>query len=262
LLCQQEVDVASPDLTGRRIVVTGSASGMGAASLRGLAALGARVIGLDRTADVGARLAADSGAAFIQCDVADERSVEEAFEAVASQCGGLDMLIHAAGVPGHIPAADTTIHEWQLIMAVNTTGTFLTNRAAYPLLRDSKGGILNFASAAGIRGAAGWAAYSASKGAVLAWTRAVAAEWGKDGVRVNCIAPAIATPMFESVRSAMTEAELAAWDTQLAAAIPLGGRLGDADQDLVPVLAFLSSQECRFITGQVICVDGGQVMVR
>ena len=97
---------------------------------------------------------------------------------------------------------------------------------------------------------------------MLSWSRSIALEWAADGIRVNCVAPVIATPMFESVRATMSPDALAAWDAQLKAAIPLGGRPGDATEDLVPVLAFLSSKECRFVTGQVICIDGGQVMVR
>jgi NAD(P)-dependent dehydrogenase (short-subunit alcohol dehydrogenase family) len=251
-----------PDLAGRRVVVTGGASGMGAAVVRAFPALGARVVSMDRRDDEGKRVAGGSAATFVHCDVADQASVAAAFAAAEARLGGLDVLVHAAGVPAQVAAADTALGQWDNVMSVNATGTFLVNRAAYPLLRESKGMILNFTSAAGIRGAAAWGAYSASKGAVLSWSRAIALEWAADGIRVNCIAPAIATPMFESVRAAMSPDDLAAWDTQLKAAIPLRGRLGDAQEDLVPVLAFLSTRECKFVTGQIFCVDGGQVMVR
>jgi NAD(P)-dependent dehydrogenase (short-subunit alcohol dehydrogenase family) len=251
-----------PDLTGRRVIVTGGASGMGAAVVRSFPALGAQVVSMDRRDDEGRRVAESSAAAFVHCDVAAEDSVAAAFTAAATQLGGLDVLIHAAGVPARVAATDTTIDQWEDVMSVNATGTFLVNRAAYPLLRESKGMILNFASAAGVRGAAGWGAYSASKGAVLSWTRSIAVEWAADGIRVNCIAPVIATPMFESVRAGMSPDDLAAWDAQLKAAIPLRGWPGDAQEDLVPVLAFLSTPECGFMTGQVFCIDGGQVMMR
>jgi NAD(P)-dependent dehydrogenase (short-subunit alcohol dehydrogenase family) len=251
-----------PDLTARRVVVTGGASGMGAAVVCGFPALGARVVSMDRRDDEGKRVADSSGASFVHCNVADEASVSAAFAAAETELGGLDVLIHAAGVPARVAAADTALSQWDDVMSVNAAGTFLVNRAAYRLLRESRGMILNFASAAGIRGAAGWGAYAASKGAVLSWSRSIAAEWAADGIRVNCVAPNIATPMFESVRAEMSPEDLAAWDAQLNAAIPLGGRPGDAQEDLVPVLAFLSTRECKFMTGQVLCVDGGQVMVR
>jgi NAD(P)-dependent dehydrogenase (short-subunit alcohol dehydrogenase family) len=251
-----------PDLTGRRVIVTGGASGMGAALVAQFPRLGARVVSMDVTDDRGRRVAAESGAIFVHCDVASEESVAAAFAAASAQLGGLDVLVHAAGVAGRTPATETSLAEWIRVQTVNSLGTFLTNRAAHPLLRDSSGAILNFASAAGMRGAAGWGAYAASKGAVLAWTRSIAAEWGPDGIRVNCIAPAMVTPMFEAQRAGMTAEELAAWDDQLRASIPLGGRLGDPERDLLPVLAFLSSAECGFMTGQVVCVDGGQIMVR
>jgi NAD(P)-dependent dehydrogenase (short-subunit alcohol dehydrogenase family) len=235
---------------------------MGAAVVRAFPALGARVVSMDRRDDEGERVARDGAAAFVHCDVADEGSVAAAFAAATDRLGGLDVLIHAAGVPARSAASGTTVAQWDQVMSVNATGTFLVNKAAYPLLRESKGSILNFTSAAGIRGAASWGAYSASKGAVLSWSRSIALEWAADGIRVNCVAPVIATPMFESVRATMSPDALAAWDAQLKAAIPLGGRPGDATEDLVPVLAFLSTKECRFVTGQVICIDGGQVMVR
>jgi len=250
------------DLTGLRIAVTGGASGMGAAVVHGFPRLGAAVVSLDRAVEAGQRVAAEGGAAFVECDVADERSVEAAFSAAAEQLGGLDVLVHAAGVAARAPAAEQNVDEWHRVMATNAGGTFLTNRAAYPHLKENRGAILNFASAAGVRGAAGWGAYAASKGAVVAWTRTIALEWGPDGIRANCIAPAMRTPMFDGTRSTMTIEQLAAWDEQLRATIPLGGRLGDPEQDLVPVLAFLSCSDSGYITGQTISIDGGMLMVR
>ena len=116
-------------------------------------------------------------------------------------------------------------------------------------------------SGAAIRGQRGGAHYSAAKGAVMAWTRTVAQEWAPYGITVNAVLPAIWTPMYDSYRSHMSPEQLAMHDRGMQFAIPLGGRLGDADQDLGPVMVFLASEMSRFITGQAVAVDGGMVML-
>jgi NAD(P)-dependent dehydrogenase (short-subunit alcohol dehydrogenase family) len=253
----------SASLDGRRIIITGGASGMGAAMVRAFPAMGARVASLDVQSAEGARIVDEAGAAaFFQVDVASEASVIAAVEAAVGVLGGLDVLIHAAGVAPFAAAAETKLDLWNHVMAVNATGAFLTNRAAYPHLRAKGGTILNFASAAGVKGHPGKAAYAAAKGAVLAWTRTIAVEWGREGVSANALAPAIWTPMYDQTRAAMDEDQLAAHDAAKAQTIPLGGRLGDVARDFVPVLAFLASDGARFINGQVIAVDGGMLMVR
>jgi NAD(P)-dependent dehydrogenase (short-subunit alcohol dehydrogenase family) len=252
----------SNQLTERRIVVTGGASGMGAGLVRGLSTLGTRVVSMDITADAGAEIAEAAGATFVQCDVADETSVEQAFSRASEILGGLDVLIHAAGISPSGVSESTDLALWNTTMSVNATGTYLTNNAAFAKLRDHGGRIINFASAAGIAGLPGKAIYSASKGAVVAWTRTVAAEWAKYGITVNAIAPAIWTPMYDNTRSEMSPEHLARHDERLAQSIPLGGRLGDVDTDLVPVLAFLAGEGSKFMTGQIFPVDGGALAMR
>jgi NAD(P)-dependent dehydrogenase (short-subunit alcohol dehydrogenase family) len=250
------------ELEGRGIVVTGGASGMGAGLVRALVRAGAEVVSLDLAAQEGAAVATAAGARFLRCDVADEASVDEAVAAAAAHLGRLDVLVHAAGVAPGAPAAETELALWHRAMDVNATGTFLTNRAAFRHLRERGGRILNFASGAGVNGYPGKAAYAASKGAVLAWTRSVAVEWAPYGITVNAIAPAIRTPMYEATRRSMTGEQLAAHDAALAGRLPLGGQLGDIERDLVPVLVFLAGDGARFMTGQVFAVDGGMLMVR
>jgi NAD(P)-dependent dehydrogenase (short-subunit alcohol dehydrogenase family) len=251
------------DLVGRRIIITGGASGMGEGMVRAFAKMGARVASLDISVDAGAAIAAQAGAAFVQCDVADSDSVTNAIDEAVNSLDGLDVLIHAAAITQRTkPVDETPLDEWQRVMTTNATGTFLTNVAAFRHLKSHGGRIINFASAAGLSGYPGRAAYAASKGAVLSWVRTVAAEWGRFGITVNSVCPMIWTPMYDTTRAAMSEAQLTAHDEQFRQLIPIGGKLGDIEQDLVPAVAFLAGEGSRFMTGQVMCVDGGKYMVR
>lgn len=250
-------------LEGRRIIITGGASGMGAGLVRAFPALGANIVAMDINEEEGAAIASAAGAkGFLCVDVTDEASVGAAVDAACAQLGGLDVLIHAAGIAPAAAAESTALEVWEQVFAVNATGTFLMNRAVFPHLRDNGGAIINFASAAGAAGLPNKSAYSASKGAVLGWTRTVAQEWGPYKIRVNALAPAIWTPMYDKTRGEMSAEELAAHDAFMAKAVPLGGKLGNLSDDFVPTVAFMASEGARFITGQTLAVDGGALMVR
>jgi NAD(P)-dependent dehydrogenase (short-subunit alcohol dehydrogenase family) len=258
----------SDSLSGVRAIVTGGASGMGAGIVGGYAAAGASVVSLDIQAGPGAEIAAKASAAgpgratFLAADVSDKASVDAAFDQAADLLGGLDILVHAAGIAPGAPAEQIAVEDFDKVLAVNARGTFLTNQAAFRQLSESGGRIINFASSAGVIGLRNKAHYAASKGAVVAWTRTVAKEWGHLGITVNMIAPAIATPMYARTRSLMTPEQLAALDATLAAEMPIDGKLGEIDRDLVPLLVFLAGPGARFITGQIFSVDGGILMVR
>ena len=249
-------------LEGRRIIVTGGASGMGEGLVRALPAMGARVVSLDLNADAGARVAGEAGATFLGVDVTDKASVDAATNQAVAALDGLDVLIHAAGIAPGAPAESIPPEQWLEAIAVNATGTFLVNQAVFPHLKDRGGAIINFASSAGIKGYPGKAAYAAAKGAVVAWVRSIASEWGRYNIRVNAIAPTIWTPMYDKTRDSMSADQLAAHDAALKVAIPIGGKLGDIRRDLVPVVAFLASDGAHFMTGQIIPVDGGALMMR
>jgi NAD(P)-dependent dehydrogenase (short-subunit alcohol dehydrogenase family) len=255
-------------LAGIRILVTGGGSGMGAGLVRAFTAAGAGLVSVDVQIDPATEIAAKATAEgpgradFVACDVTDQAQVDTAFDTAVELLGGLDVLVHAAGIAPGAAAETIAVEDWQRVLDVNAKGTFLTNQAAFRQLREHGGRILNFASAAGVIGLRNKAHYAASKGAVLAWTRTVAQEWGSHGITVNAIAPAISTPMYARTRASMTAEQLAAHDAQIAAVMPIDGRLGDVDRDLVPLMCFLAGPGSRFITGQVFAVDGGMLMVR
>lgn len=250
-------------LSGRRIIVTGGASGMGQSLVEALPGLGAQVVSLDLNEQSGLAIANAANAQFVTCDVSDEASVNGAIQSAVNRLGGLDVLVHAAGIAPGSPAEDIRLEAWNQVMAINATGTFLTNVAAFPHLKRNGGGsILNFASAAGVQGYIGKAHYAASKGAVVAWVRSLAGEWGKHNIRVNAIAPAIWTPMYDKTRAGMSPEQLSRHDEAMLGNVPLGGKLGDVKKDFLPIMAFLCSDDSHYMTGQVFAIDGGILMLR
>ncbi len=256
-------------LAGMRIAVTGTAQGIGASTLRAYVAAGAEVAALDVNAGDGAAAAAAADAAgsgtawFLRCDVSSRSSVEEAFGAVADKFAGhLDVLAHVAGIERSAAAEDMTDAEWDAVFDVNVKGTLYTNQAAFRLMRAHGGAIINFTSGAALKPYPHGAHYSASKAAVAAWTRTVANEWGRYGIRVNSVAPAIRTPMADAFLTRKSPAEVEAIRARHRQQIALGGQLGDPDTDLAPVMVFLAGPGSRFITGQIIAVNGGMEAVR
>lgn len=257
------------DLQGKRIIVTGSARGMGAATVRAYARAGAAVIGMDVTDDDGAAVsleANDKGpgtAGYIHVDVSDKESVEAAFAEAVERMGGLDVLAHPAAIQRSSGAGEVSVEDWDLMFAVNVRGTMLTNQVAHRHIKTSGGGsIINFGSISGQRPEPSAAAYSAAKGAVHAWTRTAAGTWGADNIRVNAILPAMATPMYLEAMARATEEQKTASYWLNHHSIAMGQEYGDPDRDLGPVMVFLASDASRFITGQLIPVDGGQTNMR
>jgi NAD(P)-dependent dehydrogenase (short-subunit alcohol dehydrogenase family) len=252
-------------LEGKRVIVVGGASGMGAASVRAFAREGAAVVIADIDDDLGDEVAraTPGDVTFRRCDVSRKDEVDACFAGAIADLGGLEVLAVPAGTWCGGPAAEQTPAEFERMIGVNLYGTIYANQAAFePMRRNGGGSIINFGSSAGLHGNGGAGAYSASKGGILAWTRVIATEWGRHGIRANAVAPAIVTPMYESSSAGLSEADRTARDASLASRILLGDTLGDADRDFAPVMVFLASDAARFITGQTIAVDGGLVFVR
>jgi 3-oxoacyl-[acyl-carrier protein] reductase len=250
--------VPQPSLAGRRILITGGATGIGAAAVRVLHAAGARLAATFHKTDPADDLPAVT---WLQCDVRDADSVNAAFGSAVQELGGLDVLVNAAGLwqPG-VPGSITS-DEIDFLLETNVKATILTNQAAHAVMRESGGQIINFGSAEAVMGSPIAAVYAATKGAVQAWTRSAAKAWGADRVTVNALAPAVQTPGADRLRNFLGPDAAAFIDQQMKLSIPLGGNLGDPARDLGPVLVFLAGEGAGFITGQLIPVDGGLAMV-
>jgi NAD(P)-dependent dehydrogenase (short-subunit alcohol dehydrogenase family) len=252
----------------KRVIVTGGTYGMGSNVVKGLVHEGATVSSMARSADIGARLADELNAhgpgtvKFYRCDVSSRAEVTDAFAAAVQDMGGLDVLVHVAAVEHSAVLEEESDEDWDRVFGINARGTFITNQVAFRYLKDRGGAIINFGAGAGINGMDHNGAYSASKGAVAAWTRSAAMAWGKHNITVNCVCPAIWTPMYDAHRASFTPEELEAHDEHIARIIRIGGVLGDADRDLVPPVLFLCSDAAHYITGQLLPIDGGAMMTR
>ena len=242
-------------LQGKRIVMTGGSQGIGAACVRAFTAAGASVASLDvqDSAETAQSLAPGAVAHFLRCDVSQRTDVDQAVDAAVDALGGLDVLVNVAGVQRRRRAEEFTDEDLDFLIGINLRGTILTNQAAFRHLREAGGSIINFGSDGGLVGMAEIAAYGATKGGVMSWTRHIAYEWGQFGIRANSVVPAMKTPMTDN------SGEQGA---KTSATIPLGGAYGDVDRDFAPVMVFLASDDSRYITGQLISVNGGLVMTR
>ncbi|CQD03183.1 NAD dependent epimerase/dehydratase family protein [Mycobacterium lentiflavum] len=247
-------------LNGRRILVTGGATGIGAAAVEVLTAAGADVAATYHQTPPPAGLAAN----WMQCDVRDADAVAAMVQQSTERLGGLDVLVNAAGlwqagVPGYVGADDISF-----LLDTNVKATILTNQAAYAVMKDQnpKGGkIINFGSSEAVMGSPISAVYAATKGAVQAWTRSAAKAWASDNITVNSLAPAVQTAGADRLRAFLGPDAAALIDQQMQMMIPLGGTLGDPARDLGPMLVFLAGPGSGFITGQLLAVDGGLMMV-
>lgn len=248
----------SSELEGKVAVVTGGASGIGAAIARSLINEGAMVVVADMSGrqDEAAR-DLGSGAKGFEVDVREEGSVEALIAFAIDAFGGLDVMCNNAGVEGDpSPLADCTLKNFDRVLTTNARGVFLGSKYAIPAMMKSGGGsIINTASIAGSVAFPTFGPYCASKGAVLALTRVVAVEYAAHGIRCNAICPGIVqTPMIDHV--AQVNAEAAAGLQMAADSLTPLARLGTAEE-IAAVATFLASAASSYITGTTITADGG-----
>lgn len=248
------------DLTGRRVIVAGGASGAGEAAVDGFLEAGASVVSLDLIE--GSKDTARSAESFraALCDVSVRAQVDARFDEAVGFLGGLDVICVPAGITGRLQAEEISEADMRHIFDVNVLGTMFTNQAAFRYMKDTGGSIINFTSISAIRGQTMRAHYCATKGAIAAWTRALAMDWAKYNIRVNAIAPMIYTSIVDKVRNALPEAERPAFDKSLGATQRLPGGLRPPSA-IVPMLTLLASEGGSYITGQTLSIDGGVLML-
>lgn len=229
-------------LSGRRIVITGAASGIGRATAELFRAEGARLVLVDRNAEA---LAVADAEAMLAFDITDAGVAASAIAGAAEALGGIDGLVNCAGIMRTAPTAEITPDIWQSVIDVNLSGTFYMVQACLPFLRQASGSsIVNIASGAGLLpNAPGLAAYAASKGGVIALTKALASDLAPH-IRVNCISPGMVnTPMADGHRAGVVNYALK--------------RMADPSE-IASAILFLTGPEGSYITGATLAVDGGR----
>lgn len=242
-------------LDGKVAIVTGAAQGIGRAIADGLAAEGARIVVADLH-DAETAASRYPGGLGVTADVADEGEVERLVDETVERCGGVDVLVNNAGLYASLamrPFTEIPLEEWRRVMDVNVASMFLTCRAVVPVMRERGGGaIVNISSGTPFRGVPFLLHYVTSKGAIVAFTRALAKELGKDEIRVNCVAPG-----FTLSQGVLDNPEVVAKLRDVSVSARTIQRDQEPD-DVVGAVVYLAGPTAGFVTGQTIVIDGGQ----
>lgn len=245
-------------MKGKTTIITGGARGIGEAIARKLASLGSNVELWDVMADAARSTAEKIAGEFgvkaegVAVDVTDGAAVDAAVDAARGRWGEIDVFVNNAGITRDSLMLRMKEEDWDLVLKINLKGVFLCTKAvARYMCKARKGAIVNIASVVGVMGNAGQANYSASKAGVIGLTKTGAKEFASRGVRVNAVAPGY-------IRTAMTDKLSPEVQEQMQALIPLGS-FGTAE-DVAEAVAFLAGDAARYVTGQVLLVDGGMVM--
>jgi len=239
-------------------LVTGAASGIGRATAQRLAAEGARVFCCDVAAEGCGETAAEicssgGNATALACDVTRSEDCNAAVSRSVDAAGRLDVLANVAGIGLYRHATDYSDDEWRRVIDVNLTGTYFMCRAAIPHLLEAGGNIVNVASAAGLAGTPYGTAYSASKGGVVMLTKSLAIELGRRGIRSNCVCPGgVDTPLLRGY------AVPGGVEPELMARMQFLPTLGQPEE-IAALIAYLASDEARYVNGAAFSIDGGQV---
>jgi NAD(P)-dependent dehydrogenase (short-subunit alcohol dehydrogenase family) len=244
-------------LRGKRIIITGAVNNIGREAAQQFVNEGARVVVADIDVAAGHRTAEElgSGTHFIKADVTKEDEVRDLIERGVAWLGGLDVLVQNAGLQHSGFVTDFDASKWDALFAVNARGHFFGAKYAIPHLRKSgKGSIINTSSLAGKRGGPGLTAYSASKGAVIAFSTALAMELAKDNIRVNTICPGwVDTPFNQPAINLM--GGRTSQEAVVKSIVPLGRQA--IPSEIAPLFVYLASDESSYMTAQAITIDGG-----
>jgi len=247
-------------LKGKVVAITGGAAGIGFSTAEVCAREGAKLALIDlKGADAEASAAKLDGSKGYEGNVTDEAAMNAAFAAILKDFGQVDGLVNNAGIAGFGSVHEANLADWDRIMAVNVTGTFLASKAALPdMLKRGSGAIVNFGSVAGMVGIPTMAAYCAAKGAIVNLTRQMAADYSGKGVRVNAVNPGTvaSTDMGKQLLGSDTSPEVQA---KRLSKYPIG-RFGDPG-DIAEAVVFLLSDQAAFVTGALIAVDGGMTAI-
>lgn len=249
-------------LENKVAVITGGVGGIGRGIVRNFLTEGAKVLVVDIVPQAeGDGLVAENAGdaadrvAYLEKDISVPANAPAIVDAAVDRFGKLDILVNNAHASKQATMLETTQEMWDLSLGTGMYATFHLMVSAHDQLQANQGAIVNFASGAGLKGMANQVTYAAAKEAIRGMSRVAANEWAADGIRVNVVSPVALTPGIEQWSKAYPD-EYAG----VLKGVPLG-RLGDPETDIAPVVAFLASDDARYVTGQTIMTDGGSIML-